>query len=169
MNAVLRRTFDVAGTVGGLVVCFVIWMGCAKPKLIPGTRILDNQKNRSIIKILEKYRYAMIKRDMGTLMAMAHPHYYEHGGTHLGKDDYGYKGLLGVIRKRITQVQTVRYSIKYRRLRWLSKTQVSVEIYIDASFQMKMSDKESKWTRYSDYNKIVLTRHKGRWLFLRGM
>ena len=169
MNVIGNISTRIIKPLTGLAVSLAILAGCAHTKMIPGTRIPDNKENRSIIKIVEKYRRAMIKRDMGTLMAMAHPHYYEHLGTHKGEDDYGYKGLLGVIRKRMQQVQAMRYNIKYRRMKWVSKKEVVVEIYIDAYFQMATAPKDVKWSHYADYNKVVLVKHKGRWYFLGGM
>ncbi|MCD6498412.1 MAG: hypothetical protein J7M25_08970 [Deltaproteobacteria bacterium] len=143
--------------------------GCSRVKLIPGTGIPDNKKNREVIAVVERYRRAMIRKQPGALMAMAHPNYFEHSGTPKGKDDYGYKGLLLVLRKRLHQLQSIRYSIKYRKIHWLSPIQVQIEIYVDASFQLALPSGSSKWSRYTDYNEIVLAKHKGRWLFLRGM
>ena len=143
--------------------------GCAHVKYIPGTKIPDTKRNRAIIAVVEKYRHAMIRKDAATLMAMAHPNYYEHSGTPKGEDDYGYKGLLRVIKKRLAQLETVRYELKYRKIHWLSPTKVEVEVYVDASFQLRLPSGESRWSRFADYNKFVLAKYKGRWLFLRGM
>jgi hypothetical protein len=146
-----------------------LWCNCAEVKTIPGTGIPDTKKNREIIKVLEKYRQAMMQRDTGTLMAMAHPHYYEHSGTPKGGDDYGHKGLLQVLKKRMAQLQAVRYNIKYRKIHWVNPKQVEVEIYIDASFQIEAPKGENKWHRKTDYNKLVLAKNDGRWMILRGM
>ncbi len=157
----------------GFVAAGFVWVllagACSQVKLIPGTKIPDTRKNRAVIEVVERYRRAMINKDAGTLMALAHPAYFEHSGTPKGEDDYGYKGLLLVIRKRLAQLETVRYRIKYRKIHWVSPKQVELEIYVDASFQLKTPEGGSKWSRYTDYNKVVLAKHKGRWLFLRGM
>lgn len=142
--------------------------GCAGNKTIPGTRIKDEPRNREVIKIVEQYRRAMESRKISSLMAMAHPHYYEHSGTPTGADDYGYKGLLKVIRKRMKQVLSVRCSLKYMRIHWPAKNQAEVEVYISASFQLKTEEGE-RWHRMTDYNKLVLVKDKDRWLFIRGM
>ena len=147
----------------------VLLGGCAHVKYIPGTRIPDNKKNRAVIAVVEQYRRAMIRKDAATLMAMAHPDYYESSGTPKGADDYGYKGLLVVIKKRMAQLETVRYQLKYRKIHWVSPKQVEVEVYVDASFQLRLPNGESRWSRFADYNKIVLAKYKDRWLILRGM
>ena len=151
------------------LLAFTVGLGnCSQVKYIPGTHIPDKPKNREIIKVVEKYRRAMMNRDAGTLMSMAHPHYYEHSGTPKGKDDYGYKGLLDVIKKRMKQLRAMRYNIKYRKIKWVSNKQVEVEYYIDASYQIATPDGTDKWSRYTHHNKIILIKHKDRWLFVRG-
>ena len=142
--------------------------GCAKPKMIPGTHIPDIQRNREVIQAVEAYRKAMEARDLGKLMTMAHRHYYEHSGTPVGSDDYGYKGLLQVLRKRLPQLVTVRCNLKYIRIHWPNERQAELEVYISASFQLRTAEGE-RWYRMTDYNEMVLVRQKDRWLFLKGM
>jgi hypothetical protein len=143
-------------------------LSCSQGKMIPGTQILDQPRNREVVEAIEKYRRAMEDIKIPDLMAMAHRHYYEHSGTPSGKDDYGYQGLLRVIRKRLGQVVALRCSIKYLRIRWPAADQAEVEIYISASFQLKSGAEES-WHRMTDYNKMVLVKERSRWQFLRGM
>lgn len=152
------------------VLLFVVPMSasCATSKTIPGTRIRDIPQNREIIQAVEKYRRAVEGSRIGLLMAMAHPHYYEHSGTPTGADDYGYKGLLRVIRQRISQLVSARCNMKYLRINWPAKNQAEVEVYISASFQLKTAEGE-RWYRMTDYNKLVLVKDKDRWLFIQGM
>lgn len=142
--------------------------GCAKPKLIRGTQIPDTKRNREVLQVIERYRRAMESVNISALMTLAHPHYYEHSGTPTGGDDYGYKGLLRVIRKRMAQVVAIRCSLKYMRIHWPADTQAEVELYISASFQLKTAEGE-RWYRKTDYNKMVLVHERGRWQFLRGL
>jgi hypothetical protein len=142
--------------------------GCAKPKMIRGTQIPDLPKNHEVIKVVEEYRRAMESLSVTKLMGLAHPHYYEHSGTPLGEDDYGYKGLLRVLKKRLRQVKALRCNLKYLRIWWPHEKQAEVEVYISASFQLRTAEGE-RWYRMTDYNKLVLVQHKGRWMFLRGM
>ena len=143
-------------------------VGCTHTKVIPGTLIKDVSQNREIIQVVENYRRAMEAASIPKLMAMAHPHYYEHSGTPVGGDDYGYKGLLKVIRTRIGQVVSLRCSLKYMRIHWPAKNQAEVEIYVSASFQLRTAEGE-RWFRMTDYNKMVLVKDKDRWLFISGM
>ncbi len=141
---------------------------CSHQKFIPGTRIPDESRNREIIKIIERYRHAVITKDISSLEAMAHPDYYEHAGTPTAKDDYGYKGLVQVLRARLPEIKRIRFEIQYRKINWISKKHVEVEVYIDASFQINVKG-EQRWSRFADYNKIVLRKYKDRWLIVSGM
>ena len=51
--------------------------GCANYAVIPGTKVIDTKVNREILEVCEKYRRAMEERDAPTLLALAHPNYYE--------------------------------------------------------------------------------------------
>jgi hypothetical protein len=151
-----------------LLLVGVIAANCAHKKVIPGTTVRDSPQNRKIIDVVENYRRAMQELRMADLMAMAHPHYYEHSGTPKGDDDYGYKGLLQVIRARVGQLVSVHFNMKYLRVSWLSSEMAEVEVYISANFQLKTSDGD-RWHRMTDYNKFVLVKVRDRWLFVRGM
>jgi hypothetical protein len=142
--------------------------GCAHKKYIPGTKIPDLPRNRTVIDVVERYRRSLQDLRMADLMALAHPHYYEHSGTPKGDDDYGYKGLLQVIRSRVGQLVSVRFNMKYLRVNWPSADMAEVEVYISANFQVRTPDGD-RWHRMTDYNKIVLAKEKDRWLFVRGM
>ena len=55
--------------------------GCATVNTIPGTKVADTKSNREILDVCERYRHAMEDRDATTLLALAHPNYYEDSGT----------------------------------------------------------------------------------------
>src|SRR5262249_17366846 len=98
---------------GALIACSA---GCATINLIPGTKVPDNKLNRELLDVCERYRHAMEDRDATTLLALAHPNYYEDSGTPKGDDDYGYDGLKEVLMRRMSQLRTLRYNIEYRKV-----------------------------------------------------
>ncbi len=146
-----------------------VFTGCARQNFIPGTRIPETRQNREIIEVVERYRRAMTNKEIGTLISMAHPDYFEHSGSHKAEHHYGYDGLKKVLATRLKQLRTLRYNIKYRRVNWLSDKKVEVQIYIDASFQLAVADDTDTWDRFTQHNKIVLVKDNDRWLFLSGM
>jgi hypothetical protein len=154
--------------IGSLLGVLVLWFaGCATVNLIPGTKVPDNKANREILDICERYRHAMEDRDPATLLALAHPSYYEDSGTPGGADDYGYEGLKEVLQKRLAQVKTLRYNIEYRRVQ-IQGHHAQVDIRYDASFQLA-TEMGDRWERKQNDKRIELENDGKRWLIIAGM
>lgn len=154
--------------IGSLLGVLVLWSaGCATVNLIPGTKVPDTKANREIVDVCERYRHAMEDRDATTLLALAHPSYYEDSGTPQGYDDYGYDGLKEVLRKRLAQVKTLRYNIEYRRVQ-IKGHHAQVDIRYDASFQLA-TEMGDRWERKQNDKRIELENDGKRWLIIAGM
>jgi hypothetical protein len=145
----------------------VLLFGCASAKMIPGTKIPDNDENRGILKVVERYRQAMERRDATMLMALAHPWYTENSATGNGEFDYGYEGLKKVIQQRLAPVRAVRYGIAYKSLS-RNGNRAYVEVFIDASYQMT-TEMGDRWERKTDDNRFELLWDGKSWRFLSGM
>ena len=141
--------------------------GCANYAVIPGTKVIDTKVNREILEVCEKYRRAMEEKDAPTLLALAHPNYYEDSGTPKGDDDYGYDGLKDVLQKRLGAVKTLRYAIEYRRVE-VSGHHAKVDIRYDASFQLA-TEMGDRWERKQNDKRIEMQNDGGRWLIVAGM
>src|SRR4051794_35911350 len=128
-----------------VLACLLFVSGCATVAVIPGTTVHDTKQNREILEICEKYRRAMEERDAATLLALAHPQYYEDSGTPKGDDDYGYQGLRDVLGKRLAQLRTLRYNIEYRSIE-IEGNHARVDIRYDASFQLA-TEMGDRWER----------------------
>jgi len=142
-------------------------LGCATTKQIQGTKIEDTEENRAILRVIEKYRQAMERRDEVALVALAHPWYTERSGTTKAHDDYGYEGLKKVIKTRLAALTAVRYGIEYRTIT-RKGDRAYVEVFIDASFQI-VSETGDRWERKADYNRFELIWDGKSWRFLSGM
>lgn len=140
---------------------------CASTDYINDTKIEDTPENRELLKVLERYRRAMERRDTAALLAMAHPWYFEDSGTSKGDDDYGYEGLKQVLQKRMDQVKSVRYGMQYKKAR-IKGNRARVQVFIDASFQMT-TENGDKWQRKVDDNELELLKDDRGWRFLAGM
>jgi hypothetical protein len=150
------------------LLALVVWTGgCATIAVIPGTKVADTKANREIIDVCERYRHAMEERDAATLLALAHPNYYEDSGTPSGADDYGYDGLKDVLAKRLSAVKTLRYNIEYRRVN-ISGHHAEVDIRYDASFQLA-TEMGDRWERKLNDKRIELENDGRRWLIIAGM
>jgi hypothetical protein len=148
--------------------CLVLALaGCATVNLIPGTKVPDNRANRELLDVLERYRHAMEDRDATTLLALAHPNYYEDSGTPLANDDYGYEGLRDVLARRLSALRTLRYNIEYRRVS-ITGHHAQVDIRYDASFQLA-TEMGDRWERKQNDKRIELENDGRRWLIIAGM
>jgi hypothetical protein len=153
----------VPGLVG-----LILWVGgCATVNLIPGTKVADTKANREILDVVERYRHALEDRDAPTLLALAHPNYYEDSGTPGGRDDYGYDGLKDVLQKRLSALKTLRYNIEYRHIS-IQGHHAQVDIRYDASFQLA-TEMGDRWERKQNDKRLELENDGKRWLIIAGM
>jgi hypothetical protein len=141
--------------------------GCAHLSTIPGTKVVDTRENREIIEVCERYRRALEERDPVTLLALAHPNYYEDSGTPKGDDDYGYEGLKEVLSRRLAALRTLRYNIEYRKVE-VEGHRARVDIRYDASFQIA-TEMGDRWERKQNDKRIELETDGKRWLIIAGM
>jgi hypothetical protein len=136
---------------------------------IPGTEIPQTRTNESIIKRVEQYRIAVEEKDAARLLLMASPAYWEDGGTPGGEDDYGYPQLREVLNGRFQQAKSIRYSLRYLRIR-RKQNKAYVDVMIDASFTVEDAKGEESREDKRDQNQLVLEwdPHKEQWMFLSG-
>ncbi len=143
--------------------------GCAKPPAyVAGTKIPESDENRQLIKIVERYRQAVERKDAGALLLMASKSYFEDGGTQSGKDDYGYEGLRDVLAGRFQAANSIRYSVRYVRIRRRGP-RAFVEIFVDASFSLVDSTGGERREEVRDQNLLVLIQENEKWKFVSGM
>jgi hypothetical protein len=146
----------------------VLWTaGCATVNVIPGTKVADTKLNREILDVCERYRHAMEDRDATTLLALAHPNYYEDSGTPKGDDDYGYEGLKEVLQRRMSQLRTLRYNIEYRKVT-VEGHHAMIDIRYDASYQLA-TEMGDRWERKQNDKRLELENDGKRWLIIGGM
>lgn len=89
--------------------------GCAL-HYIPNTDVEDTDDNRKVISFCEKYRHAVELKDVGELMKLASPDYYEDGGNVDASDDLDYAGLRDYLSGKFKDARAIRYEIRYRRV-----------------------------------------------------
>ncbi len=145
----------------------LVLAACASTRHIEGTKIEDTEDNRDIVRVIERYRRAMERRDAPALLAMAHPWYFEDSGTAKGDDDYGVQGLQKVLGDRLAQLKSIRYGIQYKQIT-RAGNRARVEIFIDGSYQMT-AEGGDRWQRKADDNQIELIKDDKGWRFLSGM
>lgn len=154
-----------------VLLCLASWVAVGCTKEIPNTSVADTPKNREILEFMEHYRHSVEARDIGALLAMAHPQYLDDNGTPIGGDDLDYDKLQKKLGRWQERVTDVRYEIKYRRIHF-EPQRILVEFRYSASFELATPDDEDgRWSRRVGDHRIVLSEVPGgaRYLILSGM
>jgi hypothetical protein len=150
----------------GLMLAGFALAGCSR-QTIPNTTVADTPANRDVIEFCESYRHALEQRDLGALLAMASPRYYENGGTPEGTDDYDIAGLRELLRDRLPRVHTVRYEFRYRRITF-EADRILVDYTYSGSFRVEAGEGHQWFRRVAD-NRLELERMGGEYRIVAGM
>ncbi len=137
------------------VLCVSMALGIGCEKNIPNTTVKDTPENRAVITFMENYRNAVEARDVGALLAMAHPQYLDDNGTPSGDDDIDYRGLQQKLSRWRERVTDVRYEIKYRTIS-REMDRVLIAYRFSASFRIAYDEEDQRWSRRIGENRLVL-------------
>ncbi len=140
--------------------------GCGT-RYIPNTEIEDTEVNREIVAFCERYRHAVEDLNIGLLLSLASPRYFDNSGTPSGEDDMDRNGLEEVLKNRFKAVKAVRFEIHYRDI-YESYGVIHLEYTFTTSFQYTIDD-STRWSNKTADNELVLERIDGGYLILSGM
>lgn len=153
----------------------VLLAGACGPRTeyIKGTKIARTSENQKLISRVEQYRSAVEEKDAAGLLLMASREYWEDGGTPTGEDDYGFAGLKEVLTTRFKQADSIRYSMRYKRIRVQRGASDSrrafVDVLVDASFTIPDARGGLRRSDLRDQGQLVLEWDGEKWMFLSGM
>lgn len=149
--------------------------GCKGSATIPGTEVPDTEDNRQIIAVLERYRTAFVSRDAAAVLSTAHPTYYDHAGTDDPSDDTTYNDLGSILRRRLSQLDSIRFTIDYLEVQGVGDRAI-VRVWIDASYRFKPlldgfgeARPSPTFARVMDHSEFELVREGDDWLIVRGL
>jgi len=149
--------------------------GCKNTTMIPGTEIPDTPDNREILQVLERFRTSFVRQDPAAILTTAHPTYYDESGTDDPSDDIVYEELGPILRKRIAQLESVRFTIEYLDI-YIRRNRATVNVWIDSSFRLKPILGDDGLPRFparvvpkQDYAKFELIREGDSWLITKGI
>lgn len=161
-----------------LLALFVLVLptACKGGPTIPGTEIPDTEENREILRVLERYRTSFVRRDAAGVLATAHPTYYDEAGTDDPGDDIAYEELGPMLRVRMAQIESIRFTIDYLEVNVVDDRAV-VKVWIDASFRLQpVVDEEtgvirveSEHARKQDHALFELVRDGQSWRITKGL
>lgn len=139
------------------VALVLLIVGCAKD-YIPNTDVEDTEDNRRAVTFCEKYRKAVERRDVATILGMVSPKYYEDGGNVDATDDLDFDGLKEFLAGEFAGSKAIRYEIRYRRITWLEEQkQAFVDYTYSASFKIPGPEGKDEWRRTIAENRLVLS------------
>ena len=148
------RRLIFAGTFACVTALTVLAPGC-KTHYIANTTVEDTDHNRAVIEFVEDYRHAVERRNVGQLVKMAHPKYFEDGGNIDHADDIDHGGLTKHLEERFSLAKDVRYEVRYRRVGEGRGGTIEVDYTYTASFKLPTAQGDV-WRRVVQDNRILL-------------
>lgn len=139
-------------TLGSLVA------GCAG-ELIPNTDVPDTAENREAIQFVERYRHAVERRNVGEVLSLVSPRFYDDNGTPTTSDDRDYDRLREQLASAAERLLDVRYEMRYRRVTY-RPDRVLVDYTYTSSFKIATPQGDRWETRLND-NRIEMMRENG--------
>lgn len=155
------------------VLILSVFLGLASPLVgcvthyIPNTDVEDNDDNRKLIAFCEKYRHAVERKDIATLLKLAAPTYYEDGGNVDASDDLDYAGLKAYLTSKFLDATSIRYEIRYRKVHKEGEL-IYVEYTYSASYRIP-GMKGEEWRRKVDENRLELVPYQDEFRIVAGM
>jgi hypothetical protein len=141
-------------------------LGCST-HYIPNTDVEDSERNRKLVQFCEQYRHAVERKNIGMLLKLASPKYYEDGGNVDASDDIDYEGLEAYLHAKFQDAKAIRYEIRYRRV--IEEENV---FYVDYTFSASYRIPTSKgelWQRKVDDNRLEIVPYNDEFRILTGM
>ncbi len=148
------------------VVLIGLSLGCTK-RFIPNTEIEDTEENREIIQLCERYRRGLQDLNIGLLLSLAAPRYYDNSGTTKADDDLDRAALEEVLKTRFNAVKSIRYEIRYRDIH-TQDNRYFVEYTYTMSCQYEINGK-LKWANETADNRLEIERNENGYLIVSGM
>lgn len=136
---------------------------------IPNTDVEDTPETRDVVAFVEKYRSAVVARDVEKIVRLASPDYYDDMGTPQGTDDVDREGLRDRLKQTFgPDLLAVHYDIRYRDVTFLP-TKVLVDYTYIGRFRINTPD-GSRWERRLADNRMVIGKDEaGSYAILSGM
>lgn len=141
--------------------------GCSTT-YIPNTDIEDTSDNRKVVRFCEGYRHAVEDKNVGLLLKLASPRYYEDGGNANTEDDIDASGLKDYLTTTFMKTQAIRYEIRYRKITLTENERVLVDYTYSASYRLP-GVKNEEWRHTVAENRLELTKDGETFKILSGM
>lgn len=131
-------------------------MACSKV-YIPNTDIEDNAQNRDVVLFCEKYRHALEDKNVGQLLKLMSPAYFEDGGNTRNEDDADFDKIREFLTTDFLRTAGIRYEMRYRRVTFTETNHIYVDYTYAAAWKLP-GVKIDEWHHKVADNRLDLVR-----------
>jgi hypothetical protein len=141
--------------------------GCSKT-YIPNTDVEDTSENRQVVLFCEQYRHALEDKNVGQLLKMMSPAYFEDGGNIKNEDDADFERTREFLTGDFLKSSGIRYEIRYRRITFTTTNHIYVDYTYAAAWKLP-GVKQDEWHHKVADNRLDLVRDGESYKILAGM
>ncbi len=142
-------------------------VACAKT-YIPNTDVEDNGPNREVIEFCETYRHALEDKNVGQLIRLMSPGYFEDGGNTKNVDDADFEAIRGFLTGDFLKTTGIRYEIRYRRITFTPRNHIYIDYTYAAAWKLP-AVKTDEWHHAVADNRLDLVRDGDSFKIVAGM
>lgn len=157
---------------GALVALMLATAAACSTKHIPHTTVEDTEENRSILRVVERYRDALQTRDVDAILSLTSSKYYDNSGTPDPSDDVNYEGLKEFLQKHFDKLETLQVDFMVHKIApdEDNENKVYVEYRYVSRYQLKLPSGEQQWHVDPDVlDRLTLIKEGGDWKILSGL
>jgi hypothetical protein len=151
----------------GILACILAFAACSKV-FIPNTDVEDNGENRKVIEFCETYRHAMEDRNVGQLVKLMSPGYFEDGGNTKNEDDADYDAIRDFLTGDFQKTNGIRYEIRYRRITFTPRNHIYIDYTYAAAWKIP-GVKADEWHHAVADNRLDIVREGDSFKIVAGM
>jgi hypothetical protein len=142
-------------------------MACSKT-YIPNTDVEDNMQNRDVVLFCEKYRHALEDKNVGQLLKLMSPSYFEDGGNTRNDDDADFDKIREFLTGDFLRTAGIRYEMRYRRITYTETNHIYVDYTYAAAWKLP-GVKADEWHHKVADNRLDLVRDGESFKIVSGM
>ena len=141
--------------------------GCSKT-YIPNTDVEDTSENRKVVLFCERYRHAMEDKDVGELLKLMSPAYFEDGGNNKSDDDADYEAVRQFLTGDFLKASGIRYEMRYKKVTFTERDHIFVDYTFAGAWKIP-GIKGDEWHHKVDDNRLDLVRDGDSFKIVAGM
>jgi hypothetical protein len=142
-------------------------LACSKVYL-PNTDVEDTVQNRDVVLFCEQYRHAIEDKNVGQVLKLMSPGYFEDGGNTKNEDDADYDKIREFLTGDFLRTNGIRYEIRYRRITYTETKHIYVDYTYAAAWKLP-GVKQDEWHHKVADNRLDLVKDGDGFKIVAGM